>query len=109
MRIAVSGKGTYYARKHLKGHGLIWNQGKHAWVGDVERSIVTLIRETAMKQFKNIQLVFEDPVEAEEYLGFPTWECGGCSNFIRREDCQHIGDESYKCPFCGRISRLLEE
>lgn len=110
MKIAVSGRGTYYARQHLKPYGLRWNPGKHAWVGDVERNIVTLIRETVMRQFKNIQLVFEDPAEASEYLGFPTWECPKCKNFIRKEDCEWTdGKVTYKCPFCQNLCRLLEE
>ncbi|MCK5605867.1 hypothetical protein KAR91_28480 [Candidatus Pacearchaeota archaeon] len=107
MRIAVSGKGTYNLRQTLKGHKLRWYREKHAWVGNVERLTVTLIREY-MKQYKNVKLTFESPEEEEEYYGWPRWVCK-CNNVIRKEDCQHVSGDVFRCPFCQANTRLLEE
>jgi formamidopyrimidine-DNA glycosylase len=108
MRIAVSGKGTYKARQTLKSHKLRWIREKHAWMGDVDRLTVTLIREY-MKQIPNILLTFENSEEELEYYGSPRWICPKCGNVIRREECWFDGKVTYKCMFCQAPCRLLEE
>ena len=108
MRIAVSGKGTYKARQTLKTHNLRWNREKHAWIGDVDRLAVSLIREY-MKQIPGILLKFEYQEDEIEYYGSPRWICVSCQNTVRREDCKFDGNVTYICPFCGAKMRLLED
>ncbi len=108
MMIAVSGKGTYKARQTLKHHNLRWNREQHAWIGDVDRLTVSLLREY-MKQIPGILLKFEYQEDEIEYYGSPRWICPSCNNTIRKEDCQFDGKVTYRCPFCGALTRLLEE
>ena len=109
MRIAISGKGTYAARGHLKKYKLRWAADKHAWVGDVDRLTVSIIRTGVMTDYRNMTLTFEDKAQEEEYYGWPRWECSRCENIIRKEDCKFDGAATYICPFCKSPARLLEE
>lgn len=109
MRIAISGKGTFAAKNLLKRYKLTWVREKRAWVGDVDRLTVSIIRTSVMPYQKFLTLTFEDKKEEEEFYGWPRWECGKCHNIIRKAECKFISASSYKCPFCGQISRLLED
>lgn len=113
MRIAISGKGTYYAKNLLKKYNLKWVREKHAWIGDVDRLTVSLIRTSVMTYYKNLTLVFEDKAQEEEYYGWPRWICPNqnCGNIIRWEDLETKFTETQgKCPFCKQVCTLeLEE